>query len=203
MANMQTAYHATRPTLLNSSGCRVQVVNAGVAGDTTSGMLGRLPGLLATDTKVVVLQPGGNDERRGQGENVAGNISAIQRIAAQHGIKVVMLDRLDSIAPAARFQTDSISALPDMPGSRTISHRRCAQPELARSEYTSSHGMPAVSAKRIVGDHKAPRPGVPSARFHRSTTCKASSRSAFSAVRRPPSRPGRLERHRQGPRRAA
>ena len=66
-------------------------------------MLGRLPGLLGTDTKVLVLQPGGNDERSGQGENVAGNISAIQRIAAQHGIKVVMLDRLNSIAPAARL----------------------------------------------------------------------------------------------------
>jgi acyl-CoA thioesterase-1 len=97
------AYPAQLERMLNSSGCRVQVVNAGVAGDTTSGMLGRLPGLLETDTKVLVLQPGGNDERRGQGENVAGNISAIQRIAAQHGIKVVILDRLDSIAPAARL----------------------------------------------------------------------------------------------------
>jgi acyl-CoA thioesterase I len=97
------AYPAQLERLLNSSGCRVQVVNAGVAGDTTSGMLGRLPGLLATDTKVVVLQPGGNDERRGQGDNVGSNISAIQRIAAQRGIKVVVLDRLGSIAPGARL----------------------------------------------------------------------------------------------------
>jgi acyl-CoA thioesterase I len=99
----EQAYPAQLERMLNSSGCRVQVVNAGAAGDTTSGMLGRLPGLLGTDTKVLVLQPGGNDERRGQGENVAGNISAIERIAAQHGIKVVILDRLDSIAPAARL----------------------------------------------------------------------------------------------------
>jgi hypothetical protein len=49
------------------------------------------------------LQPGGNDERRGQGENVRGNIAAIQRIAAQHGTKVIVLDRLDHIASDARL----------------------------------------------------------------------------------------------------
>lgn len=97
------AYPAQLERMLNSSGCHVQVVNAGVAGDTTSGMLGRLPGLLDANTKVLVLQPGGNDERRGQGENVRGNIAAIQRIAAQHGIKVIILDRLDRIAQDARL----------------------------------------------------------------------------------------------------
>jgi acyl-CoA thioesterase I len=99
----EQAYPAQLERMLNSSGCRVQVVNAGVAGDTTSGMLRRLPGLLETNTKVLVLQPGGNDERRGQGENVWGNIAAIQRIAGQHGTKVIVLDRLDRIAPDARL----------------------------------------------------------------------------------------------------
>lgn len=99
----EQAYPAQLERMLNSSGCRVQVVNAGVAGDTTSGMLGRLPGLLATNTKVLVLQPGGNDERHGQGENVRGNIATIQKNAAQHGIKVIILDRLDRIAPDARL----------------------------------------------------------------------------------------------------
>lgn len=97
------AYPAQLERMLNSSGCRVQVLNAGVAGDTTSGMLERLPGLLGTDTKVLVLQPGGNDARRGQAENVSGNIEAIRRIAAEHGIEVVMLDHLGSIAPDDRL----------------------------------------------------------------------------------------------------
>jgi acyl-CoA thioesterase-1 len=99
----EQAYPAQLERMLNSSGCRVQVVNAGVAGDTTSGMLARLPGLLEADTKILILQPGGNDARRGQGENVRGNIASIQRIAAQHGMKVVFLDRLDRIAPDARL----------------------------------------------------------------------------------------------------
>jgi acyl-CoA thioesterase I len=97
------AYPAQLERMLNSSGCRAQVVNAGVAGDTTSGMLARLPGLLETNTKILILQPGGNDARRGQGENVQGNIAAIQRITAQRGIKVIILDRLDRIAPEARL----------------------------------------------------------------------------------------------------
>lgn len=99
----EQAYPAQLERMLSSSGCRVQVVNAGIAGDTTSGMLGRLPGLLDRNTKILVLQPGGNDARRGQGENVRGNIAAIQRIAAEHGIKVIILDRLDRIAPDARL----------------------------------------------------------------------------------------------------
>ena len=89
----EQAYPAQLERMLNSSGCRVQVVNAGVAGDTTSGMLARLPGLLE-NTKGLILQPGGNDARRGQGENVQANIEAIQKITAQHGIKVIILDHL-------------------------------------------------------------------------------------------------------------
>jgi acyl-CoA thioesterase I len=99
----EQAYPTQLERMLNSSGCHVQVVNAGVAGDTTSGMLGRLPGLLDANTRVLVLQPGGNDERLGQGGNVQSNIAAIRRIAAQHGIKVIILDRLDRIAPDARL----------------------------------------------------------------------------------------------------
>jgi acyl-CoA thioesterase I len=99
----EQAYPAQLERMLNSSGCRVRVLNAGVAGDTTSGMLRRLPGLLETNPKVVILQPGGNDARRGEGENVRGNIAAIQRIAAQQGIKVIILADLDRIAPDARL----------------------------------------------------------------------------------------------------
>src|SRR5215468_2414360 len=124
----EQAYPAQLERMLNSSGCRVQVVNAGVAGDTTSGMLARLPGLLETNTKILILQPGGNDARRGQGENVQGNVAAIQRIAAQHGIKVIILDRLDRIAPDAR--------LPDgqhFSATGTCQVRRLSRTEGARS----------------------------------------------------------------------
>lgn len=92
------AFPAQLESLLNGQGCKVSVVNAGVAGDTTSGMLQRAPGVLAKGTKVLILQPGGNDARRGQGGNVAGNVAAIKKLASERGIQVVMLDAMGQIA---------------------------------------------------------------------------------------------------------
>jgi acyl-CoA thioesterase I len=92
------AFPAQLQKILAAQGCRAQVQNAGIAGDTTSGMLRRLPRLLAKDTKVLILQPGGNDARRGEGGNTQANIAEINRIAQSRGVQVIMLDRLRSIA---------------------------------------------------------------------------------------------------------
>jgi acyl-CoA thioesterase I len=97
------AYPAQLERLLRSQGCKVSVKNAGVAGDTTGQMLARLPGALDKDTRVLILQPGGNDQRRGSGGDRAGNIAKIRQIASARGIKVVMLDRLGQIAGAHRL----------------------------------------------------------------------------------------------------
>jgi acyl-CoA thioesterase-1 len=97
------AFPAQLERLLRSQGCRVRVRNAGIAGDTTGGMLARLSGVLSKDTRVLLLQPGGNDKRRGSGGSRSGNIAAIRRRAAARGIKVVMLDSLGPIANAHRL----------------------------------------------------------------------------------------------------
>jgi hypothetical protein len=62
-------------------------------------------------------------------------------------------------------------------------------------QYTSSHGVPAVTAARIVGDHSAPRPAA-SAAFQRSMTASASARavSASPSVRHLASISGRRVR---------
>jgi acyl-CoA thioesterase I len=92
------AFPAQLQKILSDKGCRAQVQNAGVAGDTTSGMLRRLPRLLGKDTKVLILQPGGNDARRGESGDTQANIAEINRIAQSRGVQVIMLDRLRSIA---------------------------------------------------------------------------------------------------------
>jgi acyl-CoA thioesterase-1 len=92
------AFPAQLQVMLAQQGCRVKVLNAGVAGDTTGGMLQRLPRVLAKDTKVLILQPGGNDRRRGEGGDRAGNIAAIQQYAASRGVQVVMMEQLQAIA---------------------------------------------------------------------------------------------------------
>lgn len=95
------AYPAQLQAMLAAQGCKASVLNAGVAGDTTAGMLRRAPRVIGKDTKVLILQPGGNDARQG----VAGtqdNIAAIRALAESRGVKVVMLESL-RVASAYRL----------------------------------------------------------------------------------------------------
>ncbi|MFB6421159.1 MULTISPECIES: GDSL-type esterase/lipase family protein [Bradyrhizobium] len=83
----EQAYPAQLEALLRGRGLDVRVVNAGVNGDTTGGMMARLESAVPKGTKVVILQPGGNDARKG-GADHTGEIKA--RLA-QMGVKVIML----------------------------------------------------------------------------------------------------------------
>ncbi|WP_024506944.1 GDSL-type esterase/lipase family protein [Bradyrhizobium sp. ARR65] len=81
------AYPAQLETLLRAQGLDVNVINAGVSGDTTGGMMARLESAVPKGTKVVILQPGGNDLRKG-----APNYTAeLQRRLMAMGVRVVML----------------------------------------------------------------------------------------------------------------
>jgi acyl-CoA thioesterase-1 len=97
------AYPALLERLLRAQGCNVRVANAGRAGDTTAGMLARLPRAMARDTRVVILQPGGNDARQGEGADTAANVEAIRRQVAARGAAVVMLENLGRLAGAHRL----------------------------------------------------------------------------------------------------
>ena len=65
----------------------VRVVNAGINGDTTEGMLGRLDRAVPNGTRAVILQPGGNDRRKGRPDRTAD----IQGRLSARGIPVIML----------------------------------------------------------------------------------------------------------------
>ena len=81
------AYPAQLETLLRARGLNVRVINAGINGDTTGGMLARLDRVVPKGTSVVILQPGGNDRRK----LAADNTPQIQSRLSAMGIKVVML----------------------------------------------------------------------------------------------------------------
>lgn len=85
------AYPAVLQGLLRQRGVNATVVNAGINGDTTGGMLARMPRVVPNGTAVVILQPGGNDRRRGQGGSTEANVSAMRSQLAARGIKVVMM----------------------------------------------------------------------------------------------------------------
>jgi acyl-CoA thioesterase-1 len=87
------AYPAQLQRLLQAKGSATQVSNAGVFGDTTAGMLSRLSSSVPEGTKVVILQFGGNDGRRGiTPPQRQANIAGIQQQLKARGIKTVMAD---------------------------------------------------------------------------------------------------------------
>jgi len=94
------AYPAQLQSLLKAKGIDARVINAGIAGDTTGGMLARLNSAVPNGTQIVILQTGGNDARRGLGGEAAGNTANITSRLQARGIKVIMLDRLGAYAPA-------------------------------------------------------------------------------------------------------
>lgn len=85
------SYPSQLEEILQSKGLSVHVINAGINGDTTAGMMGRIT-QIPNGTSVVILQPGGNDRRRGQEGERNANIAEIERQLASRGIKVVLLE---------------------------------------------------------------------------------------------------------------
>lgn len=83
-------YPAQLETLLRARGLKVHVINAGISGDTTGGMMARIDSAIPRGTRVVILQPGGNDLRKGKPNHTA----EIRRRLRAMGVKVVMLPNM-------------------------------------------------------------------------------------------------------------
>jgi acyl-CoA thioesterase I len=81
------AYPAQLEAILRAKGANVRVVNAGINGDTTEGMLQRLDRAVPNGTSAVILQPGGNDRRKGSPDRT----SEIQSRLSARGIPVIMM----------------------------------------------------------------------------------------------------------------
>ena len=77
---------------LDSEGYGYEVVNASIAGDTSSGGLARLPRLLDThQPAVVMIELGGNDGLRGQPvAQLRDNLARMIELAQTHGAKVAI-----------------------------------------------------------------------------------------------------------------
>ena len=100
------AYPAQLQVLLRARGLNVHVINAGISGDTTAGMLARLGQAVPRGTSVVVFQPGGNDLR----QHSPDQSSAIESRLSAMGIKVVLLP--NSMLRGLPHQPDGIHLTP-------------------------------------------------------------------------------------------
>ncbi|WP_291688643.1 GDSL-type esterase/lipase family protein [Bradyrhizobium sp.] len=81
------AFPAQLEAILRAKGLNVNVVNAGINGDTTEGMLQRMDGVVSKDVSAVILQPGGNDRRKGSPDRTA----EIRSRLSARGIRVIMV----------------------------------------------------------------------------------------------------------------
>ena len=90
--SQQEAYPAQLEIMLRARHYAGGVANAGVSGDTTWGMLNRLENAVPIGTRVVILQPGGNDERHGAASWRDANISQIVERLRARQVAVIMLE---------------------------------------------------------------------------------------------------------------
>jgi len=96
-------YPAQLQAMLRAKGYDARVTNAGINGDTTAGMAARLDSAVPAGTRIVILQPGGNDRRKGAAASTGGNVATIVSRLNARGIKVIMLERpLAGMAEALR-----------------------------------------------------------------------------------------------------
>lgn len=103
----QNAYPAVLQALLRKKGIAANVINAGVNGDVTSGMLRRIDAAVPKGTDIVVLQPGGNDLRFfGTKAARTANIAAMVKRLRARGIRVIVYD--PDPVPADFYQWDHI-----------------------------------------------------------------------------------------------
>jgi acyl-CoA thioesterase-1 len=86
------AFPALVQEQLRAQGYPVEVLNAGVSGDTTAGGLSRLDWVLRSEPQLLVVELGGNDALRGQPlENTESNLREIVRRGRAAGARVLLL----------------------------------------------------------------------------------------------------------------
>jgi acyl-CoA thioesterase-1 len=107
------AYPARLEALLNARGIDAAVINAGIAGDTTGGMLARLERAVPAGTHLVILQPGTNDERMGLGAQRAENIEKMRNWLSARKIRLIIIENamLDAL-PRDQLREDGLHFTP-------------------------------------------------------------------------------------------
>jgi acyl-CoA thioesterase-1 len=125
----EDAYPMLIQRKVDSAGMRYRVVNAGVSGETSSGLLRRLDWLLQQKLDVVVIETGANDGLRGVPvETMRSNLKQIIiRIRSSQPDAVIALMQMEAMPNMGRTYTDSF---------------RAAFPSLAREEQVTLMPFP-------------------------------------------------------------
>jgi acyl-CoA thioesterase-1 len=91
LPSQDQAFPAALQARMDQSGLGYEVVNMGVAGDTTAGGLRRLDWALEGDVRVLIVALGGNDGLRGLGpDQMRQNLAAIIDGARRKNVRVLL-----------------------------------------------------------------------------------------------------------------
>lgn len=135
----QAAYPARLEALLRARGIKAQVINAGVPFETTNGMLGRIDSAVPNGTRLVIIQPGGNDLRFfGSKARRTANINAMVAKLRARGIKAIVFD---PVFPRDYYSWDQIHFTAD-------AHSRIAQTLAPQVAAAIDGGNTTGSAQR-------------------------------------------------------
>jgi acyl-CoA thioesterase-1 len=96
---------------LSAQGLPVQVINAGVSGDTTAGGLARIGWTLTPDVDALIVALGGNDLLRGLPPEVSrANLEGILQAAAAAGVPVLLvgMEAPGNFGPAFKAEFDAM-----------------------------------------------------------------------------------------------
>ena len=109
---LSEAFPAQLANMLKADGFSVEVINAGVDGDTTTRMLFRMDSVIPPTTKITIVQPGTNDFRSRKHnlsveEHLANIEAIIGRLRGRH-IRVVLCSDDPAVAAIAR-RYDAVS----------------------------------------------------------------------------------------------
>jgi acyl-CoA thioesterase-1 len=134
----EQAYPMLIQHMLDSAGLPFRVVNAGVSGETSSGLLRRVDWLLQQKLGVVVIETGANDGLRGVPvDAMRANLKQIiRRIRAAQPDVVIALVQMEAMPNMGQSYTDAF---------------RAAFPELAREENV--HLLPFL-LDGVAGDRE-------------------------------------------------
>src|SRR6266481_4529712 len=85
-----SAFPAQLEQILRARGRPMSVINAGVSGDTTGGMLARLSSAVPSGTRIVILQIAGNDAMKAMStDNAQANIAETRQRLQPRGIRTI------------------------------------------------------------------------------------------------------------------
>ena len=105
----ELAFPAVLQSLLQARGFAVRMLNAGIPGHTTAQMLARLERDVPRETRLMLFQPGSNDDRIGVPYGVrAANIRTITDQLTARGVKVLRVAAAFDAARPGNLQPDGV-----------------------------------------------------------------------------------------------